>query len=64
VNSSNRNKNALAIKNLRIRYTGAFGYYIEVTKSNLARVPDDYTRRQTMKNAERFTTPGLEGTRT
>ena len=48
------------IKNLRIRYTGAFGYYIEVTKSNLARVPDDYIRRQTMKNAERFTTPVLK----
>lgn len=48
------------IKNLRIRYTGAFGYYIEVTKSNLARVPEDYTRRQTMKNAERFTTQVLK----
>jgi DNA mismatch repair protein MutS len=48
------------IKNLRIRYTGAFGYYIEVTKSNLERVPDDYTRRQTMKNAERFTTQVLK----
>ena len=48
------------IKNLRIRYTGAFGYYIEVTKSNLERVPEDYTRRQTMKNAERFTTQVLK----
>ena len=48
------------IKNLRIRYTGAFGYYIEVTKSQLARVPEDYTRKQTMKNAERFSMPVLK----
>lgn len=48
------------IKNLRIRYNGAFGYFIEVTKSNIARVPEDYTRRQTMKNAERYTTPELK----
>jgi DNA mismatch repair protein MutS len=48
------------IKNLRIRYTGAFGYYIEVTKSHLERVPEDYTRKQTMKNAERFTTAVLK----
>ncbi|MFP4068966.1 MAG: DNA mismatch repair protein MutS [Opitutales bacterium] len=48
------------IKNLRIRYNGAFGYFIEVTKSNLALVPEDYTRKQTMKNAERFTTDVLK----
>jgi len=48
------------IKNLRIRYNGAFGYFIEVTKSNLALVPEDYTRKQTMKNAERFTTDLLK----
>lgn len=48
------------IKNLRIRYNGAFGYFIEITKSHLERVPEDYTRRQTMKNAERFTTPELK----
>ena len=47
------------IKNLRIRYNGAFGYFIEVTKSHLADVPENYTRRQTMKNAERFTTDVL-----
>lgn len=47
------------IKNLRIRYNGAFGYFIEVTKSHLAQVPDDYIRRQTMKNAERYTTASL-----
>lgn len=48
------------IKNLRIRYNGAFGYFIEITKSHLDRVPESYTRRQTMKNAERFTTPELK----
>lgn len=48
------------IKNLRIRYNGAYGYFIEITKSHLERVPEDYTRRQTMKNAERFTTPELK----
>ncbi|MGB0374733.1 MAG: DNA mismatch repair protein MutS [Opitutales bacterium] len=48
------------IKNLRIRYNGAYGYFIEITKSHLERVPEDYTRRQTMKNAERFVTPELK----
>ncbi len=48
------------IKNLRIRFNGAFGYFIEVTKSNLASVPENYTRKQTMKNAERFTTDVLK----
>ncbi|MDA0848151.1 MAG: DNA mismatch repair protein MutS [Verrucomicrobia bacterium] len=48
------------IKNLRIRYNGAYGYFIEITKSHLKRVPEDYTRRQTMKNAERFVTPELK----
>jgi len=47
------------IRNLRVRYTGAFGYYIEVTKSNFAKVPAAWTRRQTLVNAERFTTPEL-----
>lgn len=48
------------IKNLRIRFNGAFGYFIEVTKANLALVPEDYIRKQTMKNAERFTTDILK----
>ncbi len=48
------------IKNLRIRYNGAFGYFIEVTKSNIALVPEDYVRKQTMKNAERYTTDVLK----
>lgn len=48
------------IKNLRIRYNGAFGYFIEVTKSNIALVPEEYVRKQTMKNAERYTTDVLK----
>lgn len=48
------------IKNLRIRYNGAFGYFIEVTKSNLNLVPAHYIRKQTMTNAERYTTEDLK----
>ncbi|MGZ0656743.1 DNA mismatch repair protein MutS [Coraliomargarita sp. W4R53] len=48
------------IKNLRIRYNSAFGYFIEVTKSNIANVPEDYVRKQTMKNAERYSTDVLK----
>jgi len=47
------------INNLRIRFNGVFGYYIEVSKANAARVPTEYERRQTLANAERFTTPEL-----
>jgi DNA mismatch repair protein MutS len=48
------------IRNLRIRYNGAFGYLIEVTKSNIALVPPDYIRRQTLTNAERYVTEELK----
>jgi DNA mismatch repair protein MutS len=47
------------IGNLRIRFNGVFGYFIEVSKANAARVPVDYERRQTLANAERFTTTEL-----
>lgn len=47
------------IKSLKVRYNGAFGYAIEVTKANLAAVPADYIRKQTMVNAERYTTEAL-----
>ena len=47
------------INNLRIRFNGVFGYFIEVSKANAARVPAEYERRQTLTNAERFTTPEL-----
>jgi len=48
------------INNLKIGYNDAFGYYIEVSKSNLHLVPDDYIRKQTLVNAERFITPELK----
>ena len=48
------------VGNLRIRFNNVFGYFIEVSKANAARVPDDYERRQTLANAERFTTPALK----
>jgi DNA mismatch repair protein MutS len=47
------------IKSLKVRYNGAFGYAIEITKANLGAVPADYIRKQTMVNAERFTTEEL-----
>ncbi|MGI6175278.1 MAG: DNA mismatch repair protein MutS [Christensenellales bacterium] len=48
------------IKNLKIGYNKVFGYYIEITKSNLAQVPYRYTRKQTLVNAERFVTQELK----
>ncbi len=48
------------INSLKIRYNRVFGYYIEVSKSNLASVPADYHRKQTIAGGERFITPGLK----
>lgn len=48
------------IDNLRVGHTEVHGYYIEVTNSQLDKVPEDYTRRQTLKQAERFYTPELK----
>ncbi len=48
------------IKSLKIRYNKVFGYYIEITKTNLHLVPQDYLRKQTLVNAERFITEGLK----
>jgi DNA mismatch repair protein MutS len=47
------------INNLRIKFNNVFGYFIEVSKGNALRVPAEYERRQTLTNAERFTTPEL-----
>jgi DNA mismatch repair protein MutS len=47
------------ITNLRIKFNGVFGYFIEVSKANAGRVPPEYERRQTLANAERFTTSEL-----
>ena len=48
------------IDSLKVRYNHIFGYYIEITKTNLSRVPADYIRKQTLVNAERFMTPELK----
>jgi DNA mismatch repair protein MutS len=48
------------ISSLKVGYTSVFGYYIEVSKSNLKNVPADYIRKQTLVNAERFITPELK----
>ncbi|MCU1290121.1 MAG: mismatch repair protein MutS [Acidobacteria bacterium] len=48
------------ISNLKVRFNNVFGYYIEISKGNVSRVPDDYERRQTLTNAERYTTPQLK----
>ncbi len=52
------------IKNLRVRYNKIFGYYIEITKSQLGQVPDYYIRKQTLVNAERFFTEELKNLET
>ena len=52
-------KEKTGISNLKVKYNGAFGYFIEVTKSNLHLVPEHYIRKQTMTNAERFYTEEL-----
>ena len=54
-----REREATGIKNLKVQYNRVFGYAIEVTKSNYASVPADYTRKQTLANAERFVTEEL-----
>src|SRR5246127_1666005 len=48
------------IKSLKVRYNSVFGYFIEITKANLSAVPDDYIRKQTTVNGERFITPELK----
>ena len=55
-----RERERTGIDSLEVGYTEVHGYYIEVTNPNLDRVPDEYTRRQTLKNAERFYTPELK----
>ncbi|MGC4097574.1 MAG: DNA mismatch repair protein MutS [Nitrospira sp.] len=53
-------RNRTGIESLKVRYNQVFGYYIEITKANLARVPSDYIRKQTLVNAERFMTAELK----
>ena len=53
-------RNRTGIKNLKIKYNKVFGFYFEVTNSFKNMVPDDYVRKQTLANAERYTTPRLK----
>ena len=55
-----RERTRTGINSLKVRFNSVFGYYIEITKSNLSNVPADYERKQTLVNAERFTTPELK----
>ena len=55
-----REREATGIKNLRIKYNKVFGYYLEVTNSYKSQVPQTWTRKQTMANAERYITPELK----
>ena len=55
-----RERQRTGIGSLKVRYNSVFGYYIEITKANQALAPADYERKQTLVNAERFTTPDLK----
>lgn len=55
-----RERERTRISSLKVGYNRVFGYYIEVTKPNLSQVPDDYIRKQTLVNGERFITPELK----
>ena len=55
-----KDRERTGIKNLKVKYNKVFGYYFEVTNSYKDLVPDDYVRKQTLVNAERYTTPKLK----
>ena len=55
-----RERRRTGISSLKVRFNSVFGYYLEISKSNLHLVPPDYERRQTLANAERFSTPELK----
>ena len=55
-----RTKEQTGIKNMKVRYNKVFGYYIEVAKSQIGLVPEDWVRKQTLTNAERYTTDELK----
>ena len=55
-----RERERTGIDSLKVGFNKVFGYYLEVTKANSHRVPDDYTRKQTLTNAERYVTPELK----
>ena len=53
-------KERTGISTLKVRFNKVFGYYIEVSKGQISRVPEDYQRKQTLANAERYITPALK----
>jgi DNA mismatch repair protein MutS len=55
-----RERTRTGIQSLKVRFNNVFGYYIEISKANLQHAPSDYERKQTLVNAERFTTPELK----
>jgi len=55
-----RERERTGISSLKVGFNKVFGYYLEVTKSNLGKVPDDYVRKQTLTNGERYFTPELK----
>jgi DNA mismatch repair protein MutS len=55
-----RERERTGVGSLKVRFNSVFGYYIEITKANAKAVPADYERKQTLVNAERFTTPELK----
>ena len=55
-----RERKRTGIGSLKVKFNSVFGYYIEISKSNLHHAPADYERKQTLVNAERFTTPELK----
>jgi len=55
-----KEKARTGINSLKVRYTSVFGYYIEISKANLDKIPKDYHRKQTLVNAERFITQELK----
>jgi len=55
-----REREATGIPSLKVRFNRVFGYYIEVTRAHLSKVPDHYERKQTLANAERYITPQLK----
>jgi DNA mismatch repair protein MutS len=55
-----RERARTAIASLRVKFNNVFGYFIEISKANLKSVPADYERKQTLSNAERYTTPELK----
>ena len=55
-----RERDRTGISSLKVRFNNVFGYYIEISRSNLHLVPADYDRKQTLVNAERYTTPELK----